>query len=181
MQDNTGIRSTGIGSTGHWSAGHRSTGDWSTGIGSTGDRSTGIWSTGNWSISHYSTGHFSTIDHSGFGAFNKPCTVEEWKSANKPNYMFFNLTEWISESDMTGKEKKENEKYKDTGGYLKVYKYKEAWAKAWNGASAGEKKATQELPNFDADIFKEITGIDTKNKSKGEITIDGVRYKRVEK
>ena len=59
----------------------------------TGYYSTGNYSTGNWSISDYSTGHFSTIDYSGFGAFNKPCTVEEWDDAEKPAFIYFKTTE----------------------------------------------------------------------------------------
>ena len=45
------------------------------------ETSIGYQSTGNWSISNFSTGHFSTEDYSGFGAFNKPCTPEEWNRA----------------------------------------------------------------------------------------------------
>jgi uncharacterized membrane protein len=45
--------------------------------------SIGNLSTGNYSTGNYSTGNWSTSDYSGFGAFNKPCSVEEWKSAKK--------------------------------------------------------------------------------------------------
>ena len=174
----TGNRSTGDCSTGDWSTGdcstgHRSTGDWSTGHRSTGNRSTGHYSTGDWSISNCSTGHFSTIDYSGFGAFNKPCTVEEWKEAIKPSFIYFNLTEWIRKDSMTDQEKEDYPSHKTTGGYLKVYSYKEAWAKAYKKATDKHIELLKALPNFDADVFKEISGIDVREREKVKIVIDG--------
>jgi hypothetical protein len=176
----TGDHSTGYCSTGDCSTGNCSTGDCSTGSCSTGDcstgyRSTGDHSTGDWSISNYSTGHFSTIDYSGFGAFNKPCTLEEWEAAEKPDFLYFRLTEWISEFDMTEEEKEANPTYKTTGGYLKVYEYKEAFKRSWDNAPAEDREKLFRLPNFDPDVFKEISGIDVFEKEE-TINIDGVEY-----
>ena len=177
----TGNRSTGDWSTGDWSTGNRSTGNKSTGNRSTGNRSTGNRSTGNrstgnrstgsWSISDYSTGHFSTRDYAGFDVFNKPCTVKEWNNANKPHFIFFDLTEWVKLCDMTNKEKTDNKTCETTGGYLKVYEYKEAWKIAWNKATSEGKQLLYDLPNFDSEVFKEISGIDIEQKRK--IVIDG--------
>ena len=140
--------------------GNSSTGSWSTGSWSTGNYSTGDYSTGHWSISNYSTGHFSTEDYSGFGAFDKPCTVEEWGRAEKPDWIYFGLTEWVDEGSMTDKEKEDNPSYKTTGGYLKVYEYQEAWRKAYDSATRKEQLKIKDLPNFDKDKFKQISGID---------------------
>ena len=174
----TGNRSTGSWSTGNWSTGNRSTGSWSTGNRSTGNwstgnGSTGYRSTGNWSISNYSTGHFSTIDYDGFGAFNKPCTPEEWDDSFKPEFICFDLTEWVTTEDMTEAEKQEHKTYKTTGGYLRVYTYKEAWRKAWDSATPEDKELLFKLPNFDADVFKEISGIDV-NETAEELTVDEI-------
>lgn len=163
----TGKGSTGDRSTGNYSTGHRSTGDWSTG-----DWSTGHRSTGDWSISNYSTGHFSTIDYSGFGAFDKPCTPEEWASATKPTFIHFDMTEWVSSENMTDEEKELNPAYTTTGGYLRVYNYKDAWAKAWAGATDEDKELLYKLPNFDADVFKKISGIDVKQQKKRQLSDD---------
>ena len=138
---------------------HYSTGYWSTGDRSTGHYSTGDYSTGNWSISDHSTGHFSTEDYSGFGCFDKPCTVEQWNSAIKPNWLYFDLTEWVNESEMTEDEKKNNPCYKTTGGYLKVYDYKEAFQKSYNSASRKQQLLIKNIPNFDAEKFFKISGI----------------------
>jgi len=143
-----------------------------TGNFSTGDRSTGDWSTGNRSTGNWSTGNFSTTDYSGFGAFNKKCTPDEWNNAIKPSFLYFDLTEWVELCDMTDKEKENNQSCETTGGYLKVFKYKEAWSKAWDSATDKDKKLLYALPNFDAEIFKEISGIDVNNDTK-KIVIDG--------
>ena len=155
----TGDQSTGYGSTGDQSTGDRSTGDQSTGYGSTGYGSAGYRSTGNWSISSYSTGHFSTEDYAGFGAFNKPCTPERWVNAYKPDWLYFHLTEWVETDNMSDQEKEDNPSYKTTGGYLRVYGYQEAFQKSYNAANREEQLKIKELPNFDADIFFEISGI----------------------
>jgi hypothetical protein len=161
----TGNYSTGYRSTGNYSTGYRSTGNRSTGYGSTGYRSTGHCSTGHrstgsWSISDYSTGHFCTVDYMGFSAFNKPITLPEWKNAEKPTFLFFDLTIWIPTEEMTEQEKQEHPTHKTTGGYLKVLDYKEAFQTSYDKASEKEKEQLLALPNFDAEVFKEISGID---------------------
>ncbi len=173
----TGHRSTGSRSTGHWSTGNCSTGNWSTGDRSTGNFSTGHYSTGNWSISNYSTGHFSTEDYSGFGAFDKPCTIEEWSAVYKPYWIYFSLTEWVDKEDMNDKEKEDNPSYKTTGGYLRVYGYQEAWRKAYDSATREEQLKIKDLPNFDKDKFKQISGIDIDEDTTNTIEIGGKTYK----
>jgi hypothetical protein len=169
----TGYSSAGNHSTGNYSTGECSTGHFSTGNFSTGNFSTGKFSTGNWSISNHSTGHFSTEDYSGFGAFNKPCTLKEWDEAEKPDFVYFKLTEWVTEDVMTDQEKIDNPSYETTGGYLRVYSYKEAWRKAWDGATDEDKELLYALPNFDAEVFKEISGIDV-NEAVREVTIEEI-------
>lgn len=172
------ITSTSDYSTGNCSTGYCSTGNWSTG-----DRSTGNWSTGNWSTSNYSTGHFSTIDYAGFGAFNKPCTIEEWGNAEKPSWLYFDLTEWVDKADMTDEEKEANPSYKTTGGYLKVYDYQEAFQKSYNNATREEQLKIKNLPNFDAEVFYEISGIKIDDEpmqgKEVEVVINGKIYKAV--
>lgn len=142
-------------------------------------KSTGYRSTGNWSTSNYSTGHFSTIDYSEFGAFNKPCSLETWQKAIKPTFLYFNLTEWVYTEDMTDQEKQNAPNYKTLHGYLKIYSYKEAWLKAWEEAAEKDKKLLYKLPNFDAEVFKKISGIDVTEEYK-EMTLAQVKNKIAE-
>lgn len=68
-----------------------------------------------------------------------------------------NLTQWIA---YTEEEKKESVIRQCIGGYFKKYTYKKACANWWNKYTDDEKQIIMRMPNFDADIFEEITGID---------------------
>jgi len=160
----TGNRSTGDYSTGDFSTGNRSTGDFSagnrsTGHFSTGDYSTGDFSTGDCSISNHSTGHFSTIDYSGYGWFDKPCE-KQWSEIDVPNFNYFKVAYWIEEENMTDEEKEGNTTYKTTKGFLKSVDYKTAWKVFWRKTDEDNKKKFFNLPNFDWEIFTEITGLE---------------------
>ena len=72
---------------------------------------------------------------------------------------------------MSEKERKDNSTYATTGGYLKVLTYKEAWKKAWDGAAEEDKDLLYALPNFDKEVFKEISGIDVDFKDIRKITV----------
>jgi len=61
---------------------------------------------------------------------------------------------------MTDQEKIDNPKFYVAEGYLKSIPMADAWAIAWETASDDDKKLLKSLPNFDAGIFKEISGID---------------------
>ena len=52
--------------------------------------------------------------------------------------------------------------YRITGGYLKALDHKEMFSYVWDCCSSEERQAILDLPNFDPEIFKEITGIDVK-------------------
>ena len=81
---------------------------------------------------------------------------------------------------MTEAEKARSPFHTTCGGYLKTYEYKEAWANFWIITPEENKKKFLNLPNFDATIFKDITGVDVgENQSRnGEIIeLDGKRYR----
>ena len=55
--------------------------------------------------------------------------------------------------------------------------YEKAWGKWWSEASKKDKDAILNLPHFNKEIFKGITGIDVEVKSNPvEIVIDGATY-----
>lgn len=87
-------------------------------------------------------------------------TWKDWY--NHPAYkaaLKLNITVWIDWDNMTDEERKNNPKSYVCGGYLKVYEYKEAWLNLWNDLNESEKKSFKSLPNFDKNIFEEVTGI----------------------
>ena len=65
---------------------------------------------------------------------------------------------------MTEDEKKAEPLFYVRGGYLKKYSWEEAWANYWRDSDEEEKQKVLNLPNFDAEIFKEVTGIDVEEK-----------------
>lgn len=138
-----------------------------TGYRNTGYRNTGDWNTGDWN-----TGYCNTITPEDILIFNKPAKRKDWEEANKPNWMYINLTKWIYEIDMSDKEKEAYPSYVTTGGYLKVYSsLKHAYVESWEKADKEDKEKTFKLPNFDPDVFKEIFGF--KPHTKRTIIIDG--------
>jgi PPE-repeat protein len=156
---NTGHRNTGDRNTGDWNTGHRNTGDRNTGDSNTGHRNTGDWNTGDWNTGDRNTGSFNTETPKDILVFNKKCSKEKWDNANKPSWLYFNLTQWVDFSDMTDYEKEQYPSCKTTGGYLKKYDYKEAFKKSFDNASKEQQQAIKKLPNWNKKVFFEISGI----------------------
>ena len=192
---NTGYKNTGDRNTGSWNTGDRNTGDCNTGDKNTGDRNTGYrntghsntgyrntgdCNTGDWNTCDKETGYFNTVSPTHINVFNKPCPIVIWNEADKPSFIYFKLTEWILKSNMTDEEKTDNATFKTTGGYLKSYGYQEAFQASYAKASDEDKALLLKLPNFDAEVFKEISGIDVTVKAttcEGKIVeIEGVKY-----
>ena len=60
---------------------------------------------------------------------------------------------------MTDEEKIKYPKGFVCDGYLKTFTYKEAWKKSFNNASKEDIELLKKLPNFDKNVFFEISGI----------------------
>ena len=68
-------------------------------------------------------------------------------------------TEWIYADDMTDQEKLDFPTHKTTGGYLKNRDISKAYQEWWDKLNDDQKQCIKDIPNFDADKFKKITGI----------------------
>ena len=165
---NTGGRNTGDLNTGYWNTGDRNTGDLNTGNRNIGVRNTGNWNTGDWNTGgfnkcNYSTGFFNTEERECY-IFDSPSgmTTSEFygsKYYRALNSSLFLLTEWIEYSE---EEKKGDKGEELIGGYLKKYSFHEACANWWRKMAQRDKRTITEIPNFDPDKFKMITGIDVR-------------------
>jgi hypothetical protein len=92
--------------------------------------------------------------------FNKD-TDKKFDEIQLPDFLYFNLTVWVSHDTATDKEKELHKKEIETsGGFLKRLSYKEAFRLAWNKAGKDEHKKLLALPNWNNKIFREISGID---------------------
>jgi hypothetical protein len=184
-ETNTGRCNTGDYNTGFRNTGHYNTGHCNTGCRNTGHYNTGHCNTGDYNTGDYNTGHCNSVTPNEVLVFNKPCNLKEWQSADKPQWMYCAPTKWVSEADMTDKEKKAHPSYVTTGGYLKVYSsLKAAFVDAWERASDEDREMTKKLPNFDPHVFKEVFGFDPfktdepRSDCDGQtVEIDGKRYR----
>ena len=165
---NTGNRNTGDWNTGDCNTGNRNTGDWNTGDCNTGNRNTGDWNTGDWNTgdwnkSSFNTGCFNTEEQK-ITLFNKPSdiTYNDWLRSDARyllNQIPKDVVEWVYEEDMTDEEKAANPTYETTGGYLKVLNESECGQLWWGSLSDFQKNYIKSIPNFDAEIFEQCTGI----------------------
>ena len=68
-------------------------------------------------------------------------------------------TIFVQSEIMTQEEKDNHPKHETIGGYLKTISIHESWANMWGNLSEEKKQLFLNLPNFDSDKFKEITGL----------------------
>ena len=160
---NTGDCNTGDWNTGDCNTGNRNTGDWNTGDWNTGNRNTGDCNTGDWNKSSFNTGCFNTEEQK-ITLFNKPSgmTYREWMDSDARyllNQIPKDVVEWVYEEDMTDEEKATHPTYETTGGYLKVLDESECGQLWWGSLSDRRKEIIKAIPNFDAEIFFQCTGV----------------------
>ena len=171
---NTGDWNTGNRNTGDWNTGNRNTGDWNTGDCNTGNRNTGDWNTGNrntgdWNTTSFSGGCFNT-EQPKIYMFNKPSdwTLQSWFDS-RARYLLNQIDncplEYVWFDTMSDEEKAAHPEAKTTGGYLKERTTADNARKWWAGLDAADRDVIFNLPNFDAEIFKEITGVDVNETS----------------
>ena len=167
---NTGNRNTGNRNTGDWNTGNCNTGDWNTGNCNTGNcntgnRNTGDRNTGDWNSASFSNGVFCTEEPE-ILIFNKPSgmTFRQWRNSaacHLLNQIQFMPNVWVWDSDMTDGEKEAHPEYKTTGGFLKVLDTSDCCVRWWESLDESDRDVIRSIPNFDKEIFKKITGIDT--------------------
>ena len=160
---NTGDCNTGNRNTGDCNTGDCNTGDCNTGNRNTGNRNTGDWNTGDWNKSSFNTGCFNTEEQK-IMLFNKPSnmTYRDWYESDARwllNQIPKNVVEWIWSDNMTDEEKEQHPEYKTTDGYLKVLDESECGQIWWGSLSDRQKNIIKAIPNFDAEIFFQCTGI----------------------
>ena len=167
---NSGHFNSGDRNSGDFNSGDRNSGNFNSGDFNSGDRNSGDRNSGNYNSGHRNSGYFNSGDRNSgmfntdepkMRMFNKDSDYTYSEFRNKFGYkdILLSLTIWIYKEHMTDKEKKSVDGWSERGGYLKTLDYKEAWAKAWSEASERRKDWYKNLPNFDKDIFFEITGI----------------------
>ena len=165
----TGRCNSGNRNSGNCNSGNCNSGDWNSGNCNSGDcnsgnRNSGDCNSGDWNKTSFSNGCFNTVSPKIY-MFNKPTdwTLEHWLNC-RAHYLLNQIDdcplEYVWFDSMTGEEKVAHPEAETTGGYLKKRTTADNARKWWAGLSADDRNIIFSLPNFDAVIFKEITGID---------------------
>ena len=166
---NSGDLNSGDLNSGNWNSGDWNSGNWNSGNWNSGNHNSGNMNSGNFNSGNMNSGYFNSGDmNSGYFNSNEPFvrmfnkdTKLKKDEIDIPSFCYFNLTIWVSHDTATDEEKEEHkEEIENCGGFLKTLDYKEAWRLAWDKASKDAHLKMLKLPNWDNEVFKEISGID---------------------
>ena len=151
---NSGDRNSGHCNSGDWNSGDSNSGHWNSGDLNSGDTNSGNSNSGDWNSGDRNSGHWNSGD----------CNSGDWNSGHwnsgDRNSGIFNTDEpkmraFNKETDITMTEFLKGINYDFRGLCERIE------SKALNDEDYDRIKT---LPNFDKDIFKEITGIDMRGK-----------------
>jgi hypothetical protein len=160
---NSGYRNSGHLNSGDCNSGRRNSGDCNSGRRNSGDCNSGYCNSGYCNSGYRNSGVFcNRTQNDTIMLFNKESnmTWDDWYE--HPAYRAssrLEMVEWRDWDEMTESERSKNKDAETCGGYLKKHGYKEAWANLWKNLDDDEKTSFKTLPNFDASIFEDITGI----------------------
>ena len=165
---NSGNRNSGNRNSGDWNSGNRNSGDCNSGDCNSGNRNSGNCNSGDcnsgdWNKTNFSNGCFNTEEPKIF-LFNKPSdwTYRDWLNSDARyllNQIPRNVVDWIWSDDMTDEEKEQHPEYEVVGGYLKILDESECGQLWWDSLSERYKNIIKAMPNFDKEIFEDVTGI----------------------
>ena len=163
---NSGNYNSGDWNSGNWNSGNQNSGNRNSGNYNSGNRNSGNYNSGDWNHCKYSNGCFNTESPKIF-LFNQlsEWTFSDWVRSHARDILSKMPTvfQYVCLKEMSEEEKRAYPNAEVTGGYLKkldgksLQRKRQEW---YDGLSEESKKEIKNLPNFDRDIFKKITGID---------------------
>lgn len=162
---NNGNRNSGNCNSGNYNDGNRNSGCFNSGYGNSGHYNSGYLNSGCFNSGNHHSGFFNT-DDAFVHAFNKPTKLNFSEFVALRGFQVlqkhYKNNQWIPSESMSEEEVRNRPSCRTTGGYLKTIPFKDACRLMWEELSADDRAAVRALPNFDADIFEEITGIDAR-------------------
>jgi hypothetical protein len=161
---NNGYDNTGVQNSGNWNSGNCNSGDRNSGNWNSGNRNSGHWNSGDYNSGDWNSGNRNS-GSSNSGNWNSGDYNSGFFNTNEPTIRLFN-----NDTNMTITEFRQSKYYAALmrepllltdyiDGKLINYDYKEACDIWWNKLTEENKKIIMSMPNFDAKIFEEITGI----------------------
>ena len=159
---NSGNRNSGDRNSGNWNSGNWNSGNCNSGNWNSGDWNSGNWNSGDWNSGNFSTGFFNS-EQQPIYMFNQPTNMQRNDICDLAGIRILNWNYedswWIYSENMSAEEKAAHPEHETTGGYLKTVDFKTACKMMWDNLDDEGKEAVKAIPNFDADVFEEITGI----------------------
>ena len=158
---NSGYRNSGNFNSGNFNSGYRNSGNFNSGNFNSGDFNSGNRNSGDFNSINNSSGCFNT-EETTIRFFNKESnwTYKDWEMSNARR-LLLDMPQsefvWIDYTRMTDEEKTAHPEAEVTVGYLK--KMDSDVQKWWNELAENDKNEIKAIPNFDADIFRQCTGI----------------------
>ena len=160
---NSGNRNSGDYNSGNWNSGNRNSGNGNSGNGNSGDYNSGNWNSGDWNRINFSSGCFNTRSNKIY-LFNKLSnwTYMDWVKSEAKLLLdqMPGAIKYICWDDMTAEDKIAHPDAETTGGYIKKLDNTDTVTMWWHSLSDRARAVIMSIPNFDKDIFKEITGIE---------------------
>ena len=161
---NSGNRNSGNRNSGNCNSGNCNSGAYNSGHYNSGYYNSGNRNSGDFNKCSFSNGCFNTVEPKIY-MFNKPSewTYRDWLNSDARcllNKIPGDILEYVLFENMTSEEKAAHPEAEVTGGYLKQIDNSECGFIWWHKLSDYEKRIIKTIPNFDKEIFKEITGID---------------------
>ena len=159
---NSGYRNSGDYNSGYRNSGYRNSGDYNSGYRNSGDYNSGNFNSGDYNSGYYNSGDYNS------GDWNS-CDGSDGVFCNEPDR---NIRIFNQPSGMSLQNFRESLYCKallskplvlawwdEKTNTLKSRSYKEACAIWWDSLTDENKEIIQQIPNFDADVFFDITGI----------------------
>ena len=177
---NSGSDNTGYGNSGDWNSGDRNSGDRNSGdrtsgyrnsgYRNSGDRNSGDRNSGDWNMTNFSSGVLCTEEPECL-IFDKPSgmTLREWRNSRASWLMSWvetSVNVWVNAAEMTDEEKRAHPEHETLGGYLRKGTYESDFAGWWGKLTDDDKRVILAIPNFDADKWERITGLDVRDDMK---------------
>ena len=173
---NSGYRNSGDLNSGDRNSGYRNSGDRNSGGLNSGDRNSGGLNSGDRNSGDRNSGDLNSGDLNS-GVFNKTNGSNGVFCNKEPKICIFNIqTDWtlsefykseyynaILSSDFPLTEWKSEASECGVDGKLIVNTYEDACRRWWDGMRAENKKIIKSMPNFNIDVFCDITGINKKD------------------
>ncbi len=172
--DNAGGWNSGCGNSGDWNSGDGNSGDWNSGDGNLGNHNTGNDNSGDWNSGYDNAGGWNSGDgnlgNRNSGDRNSgDRNSGDWNSGDGNSGCFNTVTPTITlfnrPSNWTIRDWVRSEARALMEQFAHVMRRTEDEDKAqrwWRSLEQRHQEIILSIPNFDADIFKEITGIDVR-------------------